>query len=302
MATPSVPPPLEPPSSQAPRRSALPWAFALAMVVVMAAAAVAIVWISRGDGETAADESISPAPSSSKPAPTTSSLAAGSTSTFSADSPTSSSTLASTSTTSTLATSLPRGACPGPGAGPLPAAAVVAAEARGDFDGDGHTDRFLVYRDAPFTSWPRVELSYGYPAVAPESDCHEIAGVLSVDLGGPAQLGVLETVDSTGLHQVTFYALNGCSLDAARREEGDVARFLLRDGPLTKNGITCREDGIDVTRASSTDGVTWQASTDTLNWDPAAGRFRLDPVVGFVLTLHSPEDDALIRSYAAWSC
>jgi hypothetical protein len=302
----SVPPPPGPPP---PRRGAagnpaLPWVFALAMVVVVAAAVVAVVWLTRGDGSTAATGPTTSVADSSSTGPTSATSSPSTSTTFmaAAASSTSTSTATSTSTTATTTTTLPPGACVGAGAGLLPGGATIAVEGVGDFDGDGNEDRFLVYSDAPFTWWSRVELSYGYAAVAPDSSCYEVAGLRSVDLGGPAQLAVVESVDSMGLRRAAFYALHECSLDVVRQEDGTAGCFLLRDGPLAKRGITCREDGIEVTTATSADGINWQASTSILYWDPLVGRFLPDPVIGFVLSLHSPEDDAVIGSYAAWDC
>lgn len=265
------------------------------LIAVLLVVLVAVLVIGGGD-ETAAPTSLPTTTSTSEPTSTTST----SSSTTSSTSPTTSSTT-STSTTTTTTTTLPPGACAGPGAGPLPVGATVAVEVMGDFDGDGADDRFLVYEDSGGTYWARMELSYGYAAVAPDpTPGPGVINAKSVDLGGPGELAIAESIASPSSRLATFYALYDCGLDAVRQSDGPLAQFPLRGSGLELAGITCRADGISVTRAASTDGTVWEVSTLDYSWDPVVG--ELVSSMGAAAILHSPEDDAAILSQADWNC
>lgn len=209
-------------------------------------------------------------------------------------------TTSSTTTSSTTTTAAP-GACAGPGAGPMPAGATVAVEVPGDFDGEDGIDRFLVYRDSGGTYWARVELSYGYAAVAP--DPQPGPGVIdakAVNLGGGADLAIAESMASPAERLATFYAMYGCTLAAAARDTTEIAQFPLRGAGLDLAGITCGEDGFNVTRARNLGGSNWEASSVFFLWVPGIGEFQGQ--LGAAAILTSPDDNDIIQSHADWDC
>jgi len=268
------------------------------LIAVLLVVLVAVLVIGGGD-ETAAPTSLPTTTSTSEPTSTTSS---SSTTTSTSSTTTSSTTTTSTTTTSTsTTTTLPLGACAGPGAGPLPGDATIAVDVMGEFDGDGADDRFLVYRDSEGTYWARMELSYGYSTAAPDpTPGPGVINAKSVDLGGPAELAIAESIASPSSRVATFYALYGCSLDAVRQGGGTLAQFPLRGSGMELAGVTCRADGINVTRAASADGTVWEVSSIAYDWDPVIG--ELISGMGAAAILHSPEDDAVIMSQADWNC
>ena len=323
MSTPNVPsPPEPPPSPPAPRPSgnrALPWAFALAMVAVVAAATVAIVWLTRGNGSAAADaptttfaasSSTEPITTSSLAPSTSTSLTTSTSSTSSSTTTSTSTTTSSTSTTTTTSTTLPPGACTGPGAGPIPDGMTVVTEVTGDFDGNGVSDdRFLLLTGSTGGTVPRLELSYGYSVSRTVFTPRAWAGdARAVNLGGPADLAVVQIVFGTG-RGAYLWALHECDVRLVTEQGSHVWGFALIDGPSQKRGLTCLENGIRLTEAASEDGITWWAGGSTLLFDPATATLRKPPwfgpgdgpITAFV-PLRSPEDDALIQSYADFDC
>jgi hypothetical protein len=178
---------------------------------------------------------------------------------------------------------------------------TIAIDVWGDFDGDGADDRFLVYNDSGGTYWARVELSYGYAAVA--LDPQPGPGVINakaVDLGGGAELAIAESLTSPSSRLATFYAMYGCDLAAATRDTTEIAQFPLRGSGMELAGITCLADGIDVTAARNTGGSDWEVSTIFYQWVPGIGVFQGN--LGAAAILHSPADDAAIQSHADWNC
>jgi hypothetical protein len=210
---------------------------------------------------------------------------------------TSTPTTTSTSTTTTTAAV----ACPGPGAGVLPVGASIAVDVWGDFDGDGAADRFLVYNDSGGTYWARVELAYGYAAVAPDPQPGPgVINAKAVNLGGGADLAIAESLASPSSRLATFYALYGCDLAAAIRDGTEIAQFPLRGSGMELAGITCRADGIDVTGARNTGGSEWEVTTIFYQWVAGIGEFQGS--LGAAAILTSPGDDAAIQSHADWNC
>jgi len=178
---------------------------------------------------------------------------------------------------------------------------TIAVDVWGDFDGDGADDRFLVYNDSGGTYWARVELSYGFAAVAPDPQPGPgVINAKAVDLGGGAELAVAESLGSPSSRLATFYALYGCDLAAATRDTADIAQFPLRGSGMELAGITCLADGIDVTGARNTGGSEWEVSTMFYQWVPGIGVFQGS--MGATAILHSPADDAAIQSHADWGC
>jgi hypothetical protein len=265
-------------------------------IVVLLIVLVAVLVTGGGEGTASPTTEATTAPSTT--AATSTSTSASSTTTTTT---TTSSTTTTTSTSTTTTTTAPAVACPGSGAGPLPVGATIAVDVWGDFDGDGAADRFLVYSDSGGTYWARVELAYGYATVA--SDPQAGPGVINakaVDLGGPADLAIAESLASPSSRLATFYAMYGCQLAPATRDTSEIAQFPLRGSGLGLAGITCTADGIEVTGASSTDGVTWQVFTTSYLWVPGIGEFQ--GTMGATAILHSPADDAAIESHADWNC
>ena len=84
--------------------------------------------------------------------------------------------------------------------------------------------------------------------------------------------------------------------------------FALQDTLGEKRGLTCLEDGIRLTEATSEDGVTWQVGGRRLLWDPATATLHEPPWFGpgppmvAVEFMTSPENDALIQGYADFDC
>jgi hypothetical protein len=264
-------------------------------IVVLLIVLVAV--LVTGGGE----ETASPSTEGTTAPSTTAATSTSTTTSSSITTTTSSTSTTSTSTSTTTTTTAPAVACPGSGAGPLPVGATIAVDVWGDFDGDGAADRFLVYSDSGGTYWARVELAYGYATVA--SDPQPGPGVINakaVDLGGPADLAIAESLASPSSRLATFYAMYGCQLAPATRDTTQIAQFPLRGSGMELAGITCTADGIDVTSAHNTGGSDWQVSTMAYLWVPGIGEFQA--TMGATAILHSPADDAAIESHADWNC
>jgi hypothetical protein len=256
-----------------------------------------VVLVVGEDGDSAL--STVPAGTSSPAVETTAGSSTTTTAATTTSAATSTTAAATTSTSSPTTTAAV--ACPGPGAGVLPVGATIAVDVWGDFDGDGAADRFLVYGDSGGTYWARVELAYGYAAVA--ADPQPGPGVINakaVDLGGSADLAIAESLASPSSRLATFYAMYGCDLAAATRDATEIAQFPLRGSGMEVAGITCLADGIEVTGARNTGGSEWEVSTIFYQWVPGVGEFQGSPGATAILT--SPADDDAIQSHADWNC
>jgi hypothetical protein len=286
------------------------------MVVVVAAAAVVIVWLARDNGEGAAIAPTTTAASSSSEPTTSTAPLAASTSAAAPSTSTSTSTAGSTSTSTTSSTStttsttLPPGACTGSEQSPLPAGATVLAEVMGDFDGSGtRDDRFSLLTFASGGTVPQMDLSYGYSVFRPTFTPRAwAADARVVNLGGPADLAVVQIVFDFG-RGAYLWAFHDCALNLVKEPDTFMMGFALVDGPLEKRGLRCLEDRISVIQATSEDGTTWWAGGYTLLWDPETATLHEPPWFGpgdgpitALVPLHSPEDDALIQSYANFDC
>lgn len=122
----------------------------------------------------------------------------------------------------------------------------------------------------------------------------------AVDLGGPFELAIAESLASPTAREATFYALYGCNLAAAARDSTEIARFPQRGSAMELAGITCVGDGINVTGARNTGGSQWEVSTVFYLWVPGIGEFQGS--LGAAAILTSPADDAAIQSHADWDC
>jgi hypothetical protein len=318
MSTPSAPPPPGPPELPGPpapppgrvSSSRLVWLVALAMVVVVAGAVVTVVWLTRDDGQTAASVPTTVVMGSSSTEPTSTTTSPAPPSSTAAPAATSTSSFSPVTTSTSTTTTLPPGACTGPGAGPIPDDVIVVAEVMGDFNGSGvRDDRFVLLTGSSGGTRPRIELSYGYSVSQPTFTPRAWAGdARAVNLGGPADLAVVQIVFDLG-RGAYLWVFQDCELRLVMEQDTHVMGFALVDGPGEKRGLTCQENGISLTEATSEDGITWLATSRTLIWDPATASLHeppwLGPGPGPITPLRlmtSPENDAEIRSYAAFDC
>jgi len=180
----------------------------------------------------------------------------------------------------------------------------------GDFDGNGvDDDRFSLVTHSVGGTLPWLDLSYGHSVYQPTFTPRAwAADARAVNLGGPADLAVVQIVFDFG-RGAYLWAFSDCELHLVIEQDTHNMGFALQDTLGEKRGLTCLEDGIRLTEATSEDGVTWQVGGRRLLWDPTTATLHEPPWFGpgagpiqMAQYLHSPEDDDLIRSYADFDC
>ena len=236
------------------------------VITALLLAVVVIMLTGDGSGDTTAETT------STSGAITTTSGSATTTAAETSTTDGATTTAAPTTTVAVTTTTPPPPPCEGLASATTPdLGAPGVSHVDGDFDGDGVTDRLIMY-EALGTSWVQIRLSYGFAAELEVFGPAEAYGATSFD--APEELGYGRVTSGASTEFIGFFFWADCDIHQPTVDGVGVAEFGRGGGVTHLDGITCVDDGIITRSATTTDGTNWEYSERRWLWVPGLGDFQ----------------------------